>query len=140
MKYSFIAFLSMAIMAAGTGCKENSRYVDPNTGQTLSLVKDESTGLMVDETTKKPVYIYVDTEKNDTIYGSTGKVINGQIVLEDGKYKYDDFKVKVDDGEYKVKDGDYKMEVEKDGDVTIKDGDKKTKIDGESGEVKTKKD
>jgi len=57
-------------------------------------MKDASTGLMVDAETKKPVYIYVDTEKKDTIYGETGKVINGHVVLDDGKYKYAEAKKK----------------------------------------------
>lgn len=125
---------------AGCSRTENARYVDPETGDALTLVKDENSGLLVDSVTKKPVYIYVDTEKKDTILGSTGEVINGHVVLVDGKYKYDDTKVKVDDGEYKIKSGDYKKEVEPDGDIKIKDGDKKIKIEGETGETKVKRD
>lgn len=131
MKQTLILVLGAAALLSATGCKENARYVDPNTGRNLALVKDESTGLLVDEETKKPVYIYVDTETKDTVYGPTGKVINGQVKLEEGKYKY---------AELEIKGDDYKMEVEKDGDIKIKDGDTKTKIDGETGEVKTKKD
>ncbi len=131
MKHKLILVLGAATILISTGCKDNARYVDPDTGRSLTLVKDESTGLMVDEETKKPVYIYVDTETKDTVYGPTGKVINGHVTLEDGKYKY---------AEYEIKSGDYKMEVEKDGDIKIKDGDSKTKIDGETGETKTKKD
>ncbi|MEO5563757.1 MAG: hypothetical protein ABIR18_09990 [Chitinophagaceae bacterium] len=138
MKYNLIVLLSSVALAV-TSCKdENSKYVDPSTGKSLELVKDANTGLMVDAETKKPVYIYVDTEKKDTIYGETGKVINGKIVLEDGKYVYADYKVKAEDGEYKIKDGDYKEKVEKDGDIKIKDGDTKVKIDGETGEKKVK--
>jgi hypothetical protein len=145
MKYTFVVYTAvvmfgMSILAMISGCQENGRYVDPDSGRTLSLVKDANTGLMVDETTRKPVYIYVDTETKDTVYGSTGKVINGQVKLVDGKYKYEDYKAEAADGEYKIKNGDYKMEVEKDGDITIKDGDKKTKIEGETGEVKKKND
>jgi hypothetical protein len=138
MKHKLIIFLGALIVVAA-GCKDkNARYIDPNTGQSLSLVKDGNTGLMVDAETKKPVHLYVDTEKNDTIYGETGKIINGNVILEDGKYKYADFKIKDDGGEYKIKDGDYKEKVEKDGDIKIKNGDTKTKIDGETGEVKKK--
>jgi hypothetical protein len=129
------------LVIAGTGCKdENSKYVDLNTGQQLNLVKDASTGLMVDADSKRPVYIYVDTEKKDTIYGKTGKVINGDVTYADGKYEYADYKVKGENGEYKIKDGDYKEKVEKDGDIKIKDGDTKLKIDGKTGEAKVKKD
>ena len=136
MKQKFVLIAGAAMMLAVSSCKENSRYVDPNTGRSLTLVKDASTGLMVDEETKKPVYMYVDTETKDTVYGPTGKVINGYVVLEEGKYKYTENELKLKgDG-----DDDYKMEVEKDGDIKIKDGDKKLKIDGETGETKVKKD
>jgi hypothetical protein len=134
MKHSFILIAGAALTLSVSSCKENSRYVDPNSGRTLSLVKDASTGLMVDEETKKPVYMYVDTETRDTIYGPTGKVINGDVILEDGRYKYTDNETKVKSGD------DFKMEVEKDGDVTIKDGNKKIKYEGETGETKVKKD
>jgi hypothetical protein len=141
MKQLFIIFLGTLIIAGATGCKDqNAEYVDPNTGKSLTLMKDASTGLMVDAETKKPVYMYVDTEKNDTIYGETGKIINGHVVLEDGKYKYADYKVKAEDDDYKLKDGDYKLKVEKDGDKKIKNGETTTKIDGETGEAKVKKD
>ena len=87
---------------------------------------------MVNSKTDEPVYIYVDTKENDTIYGATGEVINGHVVMtSDGKYKYDG------DDEYKIKDGDYKKKVDGD-EVKIKDGDTKIKI--EDGERKVKKD
>jgi hypothetical protein len=119
-----------------TACnKTESRYVDLGTGKSVELEKDPSTGLLVSTETKKPVYIYVDTEKNDTIYGSTGKVINGKVMKkEDGTFAY------TGEYEFKAPDGDLKVEVEKDGDIKIKDGDSKIKIDGETGERKTKKD
>jgi hypothetical protein len=94
--------------------------------------------LMVDAETKKPVYIYVDTEKKDTIYGETGKVINGHVIMDEGKYKYADMNVKVEDREYKIKGDDYKEKMDKDGDLKIKNGDVKTKVDGKTGEVKVK--
>ena len=141
MKQTFFLTITIALLAL-TGCQEGtkSRYYDLNRDERASLVKDEKTGLMVDAETKKSVYIYVNEETNDTIFGATGKVINGNVIkLEDGKYKYEDLKVKLDeDGDFKIKDGDYKRKVEADGDIKIKDGDKKTKIDGETGEVKHK--
>lgn len=124
-----------------TACNNaDSRYVDLNTGKSVKLEKNES-GLMVNAETKKPVHIYVDTKTNDTIYGKSGKVINGHILITgDNSYSYDaDLNSDVD-GEYKIKNGDYKMKVESDGDIKIKDGDTKTKIDGETGEKKTKND
>jgi hypothetical protein len=138
MRYGFIALVGTIALAIFS-CKENgARYIDPNTGKELTLVKDASTGLMVDADSKKPVYIYVDTEKKDTIYGETGKVINGHVVMDEGKYKYADMNVKVEDGEYKIKGDDYKEKMEKDGDLKIKNGDVKTKVDGKTGEVKVK--
>lgn len=139
MKQVFFLSTISAVLALSS-CTEKTGYYDLNDDKPVTLVKDENTGLMVDAETKKPVYIYVNEQTNDTIFGATGKVINGQVVkMEDGKYKYDDLKVKLDgDGEYKIKDGDYKKKVEADGDIKIKDGDTKKKIDGETGEVKNK--
>jgi hypothetical protein len=140
MKNVFFLFAASAAVGLAS-CKDETKsgYYDLNKGEDVALVKDERTGLMVDADTRKPVYIYVDESTNDTIYGPTGKVINGEVVLEDGKYKYGDLKIKQDeDGDFKIKDGDYKRKVEADGDIKIKDGDKTTKIDGETGEVKQK--
>ena len=95
MKQTFFLTITTAVLAL-TGCKEGTKsgYYDLNRGESVSLVKDENTGLMVNAETKKPAYIYVNEETNDTIFGATGKVINGNIIkLEDGKYKYEDLKV-----------------------------------------------
>ena len=133
-----------ALVSLGISCSDpDERYVDLTTGQSIELTKDETSGIMVNAETKKAPYIYVDTKKHDTIYGKTGKVINGHVIKgEDQKYVYDeDEKLKIEEsGAVKYKDGDYKVEVEKDGDMKIKNGDTKTKIDGETGEKKTKKD
>ncbi|HKZ68337.1 MAG TPA: hypothetical protein VJ111_18345 [Chitinophagaceae bacterium] len=141
MKHVLFVLITASVLAL-TGCKDQteSAYYDLNKGEDVSLVKDENTGLMVDAETKKPVYIYVNKETKDTIYGATGEVINGHVIkLEDGKYKYDDLKVKMDeDGDFKLKDGDYKRKLEADGDTKTKDDDRKKKVDGETGEVKNK--
>ncbi len=136
MKTIFVAIIGLVTVSFWSGCRPQDRYLDLSTGEGVDLEKDDNTGLMVRADTRKPVDIYVDTKTNDTIYGPTGKVINGQVVkLGEWKYKYDD-------GEYKIKndEADYKKKVEKDGDVKIKDGDTKTKIDGETGERKVKRD
>ena len=136
MKTIFVAIIGLVAVSFWSGCRPQDRYLDLNTGEGVDLEKDDKTGLMVRTDTRKPVEIYVDTKTNDTIYGPTGKVINGNVVrLGEWKYKYED-------GEYKIKndEGDYKKKVEKDGDVKIKDGDTKTKIDGETGERKVKRD
>ena len=133
-----ITAVALIIALFGISCStEKDRYVDLRTGENIEIEKDPQSGVWVNAATKKPVYMYVDTKKNDTIYGKSGLVINGHIVRsDDNVYWYD-----VDHNEeYKVKSDDYKMKVEKDGDIKIKDGDKKTKIDGETGEKKVKKD
>ena len=153
MKHIIICLLAVAAIWTLPACNADARYVDPNTGKALNLEKDPQTGLMVDKETRKPVPLYVDTQTHDTIYGKTGKVVNGHVRKgDDGTYSYievetrsggsdeGDAKVKRTDDEYKIKQGDYKKEVEKDGDVTIKNGDTKIKIDGKTGERKVKKD
>ena len=153
MKRIIFCLLAVAAIWTLPACNTDARYVDPNTGKALDLEKDPETGLLVDKETRKPVTLYVDTQTDDTIYGKTGKVVNGFVRKgDDGTYSYievdtresgsstDDAKVKRTDDEYKIKQGDYKKEVEKDGDITIKDGDTKIKIDGKTGERKVKKD
>ena len=149
MKTVRMAILALCGMVIFVACSDSTgRYVDLNTGESVELVKDEETGLMVNAETKKPVRIYVDTETNDTIWGTSGKVINGSISKNSsGTYIYlgddddSDYKLKRDGAGYKEKVGDdYKKKVEDDGDVKIKDGDTKIKIDAETGETKVKKD
>ena len=118
-----------AVVMIFTSCKRE-RYYDLTAGKYVKLEKDEKTGHMINTETHKPVYIYVDRETRDTIYGATGDVVNGHVVVtSDGKYDIDD--------EYKIKYGDYKKKVDGD-EVKIKDGDTKIKI--EDGEKKVKKD
>jgi hypothetical protein len=135
-----IAGISTCIYAC-TNANANDRYLDLNTGETVVLKKDSTSGLMVNAATGKPVHIYVDTKTHDTIYGPTGQVVNGKVVkANDGKFTYPegDLKIKEEaNGEYKIKSDDYKKKVE-DGEVKIKDGDKKIKI--EDGQRKVKKD
>lgn len=136
MKTFIVTIGGLITLCFWSACRPQERYLDLSTGDRVDLEKDANTGVMVRTDTRKPVEIYVDTRTNDTIYGPTGKVINGHVVkLGEWKYKYDD-------GEYKIKndEADYKKKVEKDGDVKIKDGDSKTKIDGETGEKKVKRD
>jgi len=124
-----LLFLCGAAVMIFTSCKRE-RYYDLTAGKYVKLEKDEKTGRMINTETHEPVYIYVDRETRDTIYGATGDVVNGHVVVtSDGKYDIDD--------EYKIKYGDYKKKVDGD-EVKIKDGDTKIKI--EDGEKKVKKD
>jgi len=139
MKQIFFMSAATAVLVLG-GCAEKTKsgYYDLNSGKSITLVKDENTGLMLDAETRQPVYIYVNEKTKDTLYGATGEVINGQVVkTEDGNYKYRNLTIKEDsDGDFKIKDGDYKRKRDADGDVKVKDEDGKTKIDGETGQVK----
>jgi hypothetical protein len=72
--------LLAAVVIAGASCKnDNERYLNLNTGENVELVKDSTTGFMIDADSHQPVDLYVDTRTNDTIYGRTGKVINGHV-------------------------------------------------------------
>jgi hypothetical protein len=142
MKKIFVIMAAGVIILAACS-NERGRYVDLRTGERVELEKDEQSGRMVNAETNKPVYIYVDTRNNDTIYGRTGEVINGHVVKMNDMYWYEmdeEYKVKYDDGEYKLKHDDYKYKVDDDGDIKIKTDDQKTKIDGETGEKKVKND
>lgn len=137
-----------------TACSDaKARYVDLGTGEPVDLVMDEESGLMVNAETRKPVRMYVDTRTHDTIWGESGKVINGYVKQDDdGSYVYvgvsrggddddSDYKFKRDGAGYKLKAGDhYKKKVEDDGDYKIKKGDVKIKVDAETGERKVKRD
>ena len=159
----YLAILATSIV---WGCNEpEGSYVELQSGKVVEIVKDSSSGYMVNKETGKAVFLYVDPAKKDTFYGRTGKVVNGTIVktdqgefayngddymYKDGTYKLKvegdgdmkekdgDVKIKVaEDGDYKIKSGDYKKKVEADGDIKIKDGNKKIKID-EDGSRKVK--
>jgi hypothetical protein len=131
---------------------EPGTYVDLNTGDSIIVIADPETGYAINSESKKPVYLYVDNDR-DTIF-TTGAVVNNKIRRVDGSYfelddsqvkiddqdvtiKYADYKKKIDGDDYKIKDGDYKLKVEGDGDVKLKDGDYKKKV-SEDGDVKIK--
>ena len=133
-----VVTISAALVLASCA-NESARYTDLQTGKTIKPEKSAS-GETIDADTKKPVYLYVDHQTNDTINGKTGKTVNGQLTkTPSGELIYVG-EVSEQGGELKIKSGDYKLKVDEDGDIKIKDGDTKTKIDGETGEKKTKKD
>lgn len=153
MKTKIFFLVSSIAFVFTTGCdNDKEKIVDLETGKTITVVKDSTTGYMINTETREPVQLYVNTSTNDTIYGRTGKVVNNLVVrTPDGKYTYmDDSEIEVSTGGSSSGstggtsggsgsgDGDYKMKVEKDGDIKIKDGDIKIKI--EDGKKKVKKD
>jgi hypothetical protein len=152
MKKMIFLVSGVAALAITACNSDNDRYVDLNTGEYVDMRTDSASGLMVNAATGDPVEIYVDTKSRDTVYGRTGKVVNGQVIrTSEGKWtvKQDgdeykavsgDDKIKSEDGETKTKDGSVTRKVDKDGDIKIEDGNKTIKIDGETGERKVKKD
>jgi hypothetical protein len=123
-----LIFISVATFVVFAACKQQ-RYYDLTAGKYVELEKDAKTGLMVRSDTHEPVYMYVDTRTNDTIYGPTGTVINGYIVkTDDGKYKFDE-------EEYKLKNGELKQKMEGD-EAKVKTDDKKIKQDEEGKKTK----
>jgi len=153
MKRIYLVFIAGAGLVA---CNRNTdaRYLDLNTGDSLAIVRDSASGEFVDEHTgKAPTAIFVDTRSRDTIYGPTGRVVNGNVQKDDHgtwvvKGGGDEYKAKAEDGtkvkvegeDSKLKSGSYTRKVDGDGDVKIETGTKTIKIDGETGERKVKKD
>src|SRR6185295_9016481 len=145
---TFLSGISSLILGVISCSDNNTRYIDVNTGKSITVVKDSSTGQMLNAETKEPLTVYYDSQTKDTIYGQTGEVINHKVMrTPEGKYYYEiskpaEAKVLTQDeiDQQLLKSGDYKKKVEKDGDIKIKSGDTKIKIDGETGEKKIKKD
>jgi hypothetical protein len=147
LKAILLAAIPALIWTACSNSNAEDRYIDLSTGQPVELVKDEQTGLMVNAETHKPVRMYVDTKTQDTVWGKSGKVVNGFVEKNnDGVYVYinpndseSDYKAK-SEGNSPADGGNYKVKVEKDGDYKIKTDDKKIKVDAETGKTKVKKD
>jgi hypothetical protein len=129
LKKILIPVIVLAIVGYACSRTAGSRYIDLSTGDGVELVKDEQSGLLVSAETGDPIYMYVDTETRDTIYGATGQVINGEIErLDDGGYRYV--------GDYKFKDGDYKVKVDGD-EMKIKSEYQKIKTEDDEKKIKT---
>src|SRR5215212_6367924 len=85
-------FLLTSFLIAGViSCSDdNARYVDINTGKSITVVKDSSTGHMLNAETKEPLVVYYDSQTKDTIYGLTGQVINHKVMrTPEGKYYFE---------------------------------------------------
>lgn len=148
MKTNFLISV-LATAMIGSCTHKADEYVDLSTGKTVYLVKDSTTGYMVNKETHKAVYLYVNPTTHDTFYGRTGAKVNGEIRLSDDKvylyngdddftYKEGEFKPKATgDGTLKAGDEDVKVKVQSDGDIIIKKGDYKKKIET-NGDVKIK--
>ena len=137
-KHVLSGLLAVAVTAVACSSNKEGRFLNLTSGEEVTVVEDEN-GRMVDEETGKPVKLYVNTRTNDTIYGVTGKVVNGHLRYDDEEnlFLYDDGDkvVKIDGGEYKMKDGDVKLKKDLDGsEYKYKDNDVKIKRDG--GEYK----
>ena len=153
MKQSFV--LLAGIIVIWSCNNPQSRYLDLNSNEYISLKKDSVSGYMMNKRTGEPVDVYVDTKTHDTVYGVTGEIVNGRVhKTDEGKWVVkmngDEYKaksesensakVKIEGDEYKSKDGSYTVKREGDGDVKIENGNTQVKIDGKTGERKVKKD
>ena len=153
MKQSFV--LLAGIIAICSCNNRQSRYLDLNSNEYISLKKDSVSGYMMNKRTGEPVDVYVDTKTHDTVYGVTGEIVNGRVhKTDEGKWVVkmngDEYKaksesensakVKIEGDEYKSKDGSYTVKREGDGDIKIENGNTQVKIDGKTGERKVKKD
>ncbi|OAQ38262.1 hypothetical protein A5893_15845 [Pedobacter psychrophilus] len=133
-----VALLITPIVVLAACNNNKAKYEDLATGEKVYIIKDAETGMAIDSVSQKPVMFYVDLDTKDTINGTTGAVVNNQIVKDaEGKYEMakSDLEQQID--EMKSEDG-VKIKVEKDGDYKIKTDDKKIKI--EDGEAKIKTD
>lgn len=155
MKNSNLFLSGLIVVFASCNTKnkvEPGTYVDLNSGDSIEVIADPETGYAINSQTKKPVYLYVNNDR-DTIF-TTGVVVNNKITrvnddyyeVDDAKItiddqdvtiKYADYKKKFDGDDYKIKGDDYKLKVEGDGDSKLKDGDYKKKVE-EDGDVKIK--
>lgn len=146
-------FLWIAAVFAWS-CNHQARYLDLSTNQYVDVKKDSS-GIMMNAQTGKPMAVYVDTQTHDTIYGQTGEVVNGRVYKTKAgnwmvKSNDDEFKgksesdntskVKVDGDKVKIKEGAYTYKRDANGDVKIENGRTQVKIDGKTGKRKVKKD
>lgn len=151
----FSGILAMMLFAFACSNNKEGRFLNLTSGEEVELTEDED-GRLVDKQTGEPVVLYVDRRTADTIYGPTGKVVNGYLEYDedDNLYVYDngERKIKIDGGEYKMKDGEVKVKKDLDGseykykdeNVTIKrdrddykvEGNGYTKKVDEDGDVK----
>lgn len=155
MKNSSLLISGLIVVFASCNNKkevEPGTYVDLNSGDSIQVIADPVTGYAINSETKKPVYLYVNNDR-DTIF-TTGVIVNNKINRVNDEYyevddtkviidnedvtiKYADYKKKFDGDDYKIKGDDYKLKVEGDGDSKLKDGDYKKKVE-EDGDVKIK--
>ena len=72
-----IAVIAFSVSA----CKDQreARVLSLTSGEQVYVVEDEN-GIMVNRDTKQPVLLYVEDGSKDTVYGPTGKVVNGRLL------------------------------------------------------------
>ena len=111
-------------------------YTNLNTGKTVYIVVDPTTGWAVDSITKVPVEFYIDTT-GDTLF-QTGVVVNHAIMKTDGKWMLDETKIKRDGDDIKIKYSDGSKVKMDDEDLKIKGEEGKVKVDDDTTKVKPK--
>lgn len=140
--------LAIAACTAGV-CSVDAQYIDLTTGEAVTVTKHHGNGMMYNAAKQRPLFLYVNTQTGDTLYGRTGAVVNGRLHRSyDGKFHVDDGDYIYDNGEYRLlRESDstgYKRKVRSDGGQKVKYGDYKRKTDEENdlkvkvGEAKLK--
>ncbi len=109
-------------------------YTDLNTGKTVYIIADPTTGWAVDSITKVPVEFYTNTS-GDTLF-QTGVVVNNAIMKSDGKWMLDETKVKRDGDQIKIKYSDGSKVKMTDDNLKIKGDDGKIKVTDDTVKVK----
>ena len=138
-KMIVVGAITMVVGLAACSNNKEGRFLNLTSGEEVMVTQDEN-GQSVDKESGKPVLLYVNTRTNDTIYGPTGKVVNGNLAYneDDNVFVYDagERKIKIDGGEFKLKAGDVKIKKDLDGgEYKYKDDDVKIKRDRDDYKV-----
>ncbi|MGV3508803.1 MAG: hypothetical protein ACO1N7_05885 [Sphingobacteriaceae bacterium] len=126
--------------ATGMDVAEAS-YVNLSTGEPVTVIHDTEKGQYVYSDTKQPVesdLFFVDVNTRDTLYGTTGVVVNNAIIKSpEGTWTLNEEMVERDGEEIKIKTADGKLKIDGE-EMKYKEGeDTKVKVDGEESKIKT---
>src|SRR4030095_9199675 len=87
---TILSGISLLILGVISCSDNDARYIDVNTGKSITVVKDSSTGYMLNAETKEPLTVYYDSQTKDTLYGQTAEVINHKVMrTPEGKYYFE---------------------------------------------------
>ena len=119
----------------------DASYVSLSTGEPVTVIHDTEKGQYVYSDTKQPVesdLFFVDVNTRDTLYGTTGVVVNNAIIKSpEGTWTLNEEMVERNGDEIKIKTADGKLKMDGD-EMKYKEGEEtKVKTDGEESKIKT---